>query len=133
MKTILLLAIAFVGGYFAYHFLSGSKSFPGFDSHIPISEITKNPGAYTDSILDIKAKVLESTTLLNYTKSTISDNSGNKIVLIGNKPYKSGDEVDIKAHLYILYQEQEKQCSILVDNDFKMLKGLLRILENQLL
>jgi hypothetical protein len=133
MKNLILLAIAFVGGYFAYHFISGSKKFPGFDSHISISEITKNPSAYTDSTLDVKAKILESTTLLNYTKSTISDNDGNKIVLIGNKPYKTGEEIDIKAHLYVLYQQHEKQCSVLVEDDFKMLKGILSLLEHQLL
>jgi hypothetical protein len=133
MKTILILVIGLVGGYFTYHFHFGSKDLPRFDSHISISDITKHPGLYTDSILDVKAKVIESTTLLNYTKSIISDNSGNIIVLVGKKPYKSGDEIDIKAHLYILYQEQGKQYGVLVDDDLKILKGLFNMLENQLL
>ena len=133
MKKIIFISIAFIGGYIAYHFLSGSKTFPVFDTHIAISEMIKNPSSYTDSTLAVKAKILESSTLLNYTKSTISDKNGNEIVLIGNKPYRSGEEIDIKAHLYVLYHEHEKQYTVLVEDDFKILKGILRLFESQLL
>lgn len=133
MRNIILLAFTFIAGYFTYHFISGSAHLPGFNSSTSIAELIKTPSSFTDSTLEIEAKVIESTTVMNYTKSTISDNNGNKITLIGNKPYKEGEEINLKAHLYILYQKDGKQCSMLVDDNFKMLKGILSLLQTGLI
>jgi hypothetical protein len=132
MKTIIVLVLAFVGGYFTYHILSGSKHLPGFHSSIPIAEINENPGSFTDTSLDIEAKIIESVTLMNYTKSTISDKSGSHILLICNKPYKVGEEINLKAHLYVLFQKQDKQCIVLIDDNFKMVQGVLHLMESQI-
>lgn len=133
MKNIILLAITFIAGYFTYHFISGTGHLPGFNSSTSFAELVKNPSSYTDTTLEIEAKVIESTTLMNYTKSTITDHNGNKILLIGNKPYREGEQINLKVHLYVLYQKEGKQCSMLVDDNFKMLKGLLSLIQGGLI
>lgn len=132
MKNILISALVLGGAFLLYHFLRGSEGVPILDPHTSIGDITQKSSSYTGNSLHIKSSVLESTTLLNYTKSTILDNAGDKIVLIGNIPYQKGDEIDIKVHLYVLYQAQKKKYAILVDDDFKMVKDMIHVFETQL-
>ncbi len=131
MKTLILLVIVFAGGYAACRFLTGSKPLTRTNTSV-IEELKRHPGAHTDQDLDIECRIIRSETLLNFTKSTIADSKGNEIVLVGNKPYQHGENVNVRARLLVLYQGQDKQNLVLIANDLTMLNRLLPLLERHL-
>lgn len=125
MRKLILLILAMIGGYTVYHSVSSVIS----DSlkNVSITEIKNNPGLYSDSSFQIEATVVQSTTLLNCTKSILADDK-NSITLFSHKPFKRDEKVKLTVRLYTLYHKNDEQVIFLVDKNLKLFDGVLEVL-----
>ncbi|HAL81362.1 MAG TPA: hypothetical protein DCO83_03290 [Mucilaginibacter sp.] len=128
MKKLVFIALTSLFSIVIYHFFKHPESLSGNKANI--DSLTKNPAAYTEKALTVDATVMESTSVMNYTKCLIGDNQNHTIWFISNKPYKKGELIEVNAHLYVIFQKDEQQCAVLIDDDFKMIKGILHYLQN---
>lgn len=127
MRRLILFILAIIGGYTVYHSVSGANS--SSLNNVSITDLKSNPGLYSDSSFQIEATIIESTTLLNCTKSVVADDK-NSITLFSNKPFRKDEKIKLTVRLYTVYQKNDEQVVFLVDKNLKLFQGLLPIFTN---
>jgi hypothetical protein len=130
MRKLILLLLALIGGYTVYHSVSGAIS--SSLNTVSITAIKNNRGVYSDSSFQIEATVMQSTTLLNCTKSLLADDKSS-IILFSNKPFKRDEKVKLTVRLYTLYQKNDEQVIFLVDKNLILFDGILPVLTHSLI
>jgi hypothetical protein len=123
MKRLLFIVVTSLISIGLYHWFSHGNSLTGYKTDL--ASIANSPGSLTDKPLKITARVLSAITLMNYTKCLLGDSTNHTAWLISNKPFKKGEQINVNAHLYILYQQDEQQYVVLVDDDLKIAKDVL--------
>lgn len=123
MKKLLFITMTSLITFGIYHWFSHGNPLTGYKTDL--AAIENSPGSLTEKPLKVTAKVLTATTVLNYTKCLLGDSTNHTAWLVSNKPFKKGEKINVNVHLYILYQKDEQQYIVLVDDDFKIAKDIL--------
>lgn len=136
MKNIILIAVVVVAGYFFFK-KSGvqEKLSDIFESQITISDLQSRPSVFADSLVVLhNLRVVESQSLLNYTRSKISDGTGAELVLLSSRPYSTGESVDeVKGRLTVVYADSERRCEVFISDDLKPFSDLMKVIKHSLL
>lgn len=133
MKKITLLALAILGAYFVCSHILKSKVDSEPNSVATIKELKNHPSKFVDSsIVLMNLYVNNAQSVLNYTRSQVSDEAGQEIILLSYHPYVNGQKIDrVKGKYILVYADNKKQYGLLISNDltqFTDLKKLLRAL-----
>lgn len=113
MKSLFIIII----GVLAYYFLFHSKHNSGINIRsITIKDLKENPNLYSDSMVVLQnVHVLSSTILLHYSESIITDESGDKLIAITNKPYTDGQNISQLSGRYeLLFKDKDKKCEFFI-------------------
>lgn len=112
-KFITLISILFLVVYGIFLFQNKPEAGTIFDKHVSFYELKTEPSAFVGKAIFIKAKVLNSLTILNQSKTTLIDNEGEEFLLMGNTPYQKNQSLSLKVELCILYQDETAQIAFL--------------------
>ena len=131
MKNLLLLIVAVLaGGYIATQTSCNGKVGSFLQPQVTIADLKAKQSVLADSLVTLHDVHIESCeSILNYSKVEISDQTGEEILLLSNKPYKKGEIVDVSGRLIVLYQDQNKNCLVFLDKGFKPMNDMLQVLK----
>jgi len=134
-KLILIAGIAFVGYFFLKKSGVHEKLSDIFEPQISISDLQSRPSVFADSLITLhNLRVVESQSLLNYTRSKISDGTGADLVLLSTRPYSTGESVDeVKGRLTVVYADNEKRFEVFISDDLKPFSDLMKVIKHSLL
>ena len=130
MKKIIFAAILIIG-YMFYTRFNTDENRNESQTQITITELRNNPNVYKDSTVVLhNLTVLEAASVLNYSKVTIEDNSGEKIILISNRPYKRGQIISrLKGTYVLVYQDSDRCYEAFIAEELKPLKEAMGIIK----
>jgi hypothetical protein len=130
MKKIIILTALIVAGYFGYKLFSGARIAALLEPQITISDLRNNPNVFADSLVELQGVTVESSeSVLNYSKCSISDPEGQKILLLSCKPYRKGQIINVRGRFLQVYHRDEKNFDAFVAQDLKPLNGFIKILK----
>ncbi len=120
MKRLIIFVIIILFCAFGItHWLINEQQ-SSLTQHITIDDLKRNNSTFSDSTICLKkVVVLDSQTLLNYTKATITDDSKERILLLTNKPFVKGQTIDVIGKLVVVYQSENKSLLVFIDNGLK--------------
>lgn len=130
MRKIILLGIIAIAGYFLYKKVSNHQNVSNFfESNVAISDLKQKPSVFADSLVTLHNLTIQSTeTILNYSKSVITDGSG-EVLFLSNRPHKIGEMLDtVKGRFIVVFQMGDKSCEVFIDDDLKPMNDLIRII-----
>jgi len=133
MKKIIFIVVVISGLIFIYSLF---KSKDNLGLRPSISEILKNPGAYNDTDLDIKARVIEIEekqlkieNTKNYNRYKIIDKDGGKIILVSKKRFRKGETIDMHSYVYFFSGGNGNLHTVLIDYNLKMSQEIMDLLD----
>lgn len=136
MKNLILIAVVAVAGYFFFK-KSGvhEKLSDIFEPQISISDLQSRPSVFADSLVTLhNIRIVESQSLLNYTRSKVSDGSGAELVLLSGRPFSTGETVDeVKGRYTVVYADSERRCEVFISDDLKPFSDLMKVIKHSLL
>jgi len=134
-KLILIAGVAIVGYFFLKKSGAHEKLSDIFEPQISISDLQSRPSVFADSLVTLhNIRFVESQSLLNYTRSKVSDGSGAELVLLSSRPYTTGEAVDeVKGRYTVVYADNERRCEVLVSDDLKPFSDLMKVIKHSLL
>lgn len=97
---------------------------------VTIADLKAKQSVFADSLVtlhDVKIKSCES--VLNYSKAVITDESGETILLLSDKPFKSGETIHITGRMLVVYQNEDENFLVFVDAHLKPMNDLLRLVK----
>jgi len=133
MKKITLLVLAILGAYFVCSHIIKRKAVDSEPNGVvTIKDLKSHPSRFVDSsIVLTNLYVNNAQSVLNYSRSQVSDEAGQEIILLSYHPYVNGEKIDrIKGKYILVYADNKKQYGLLISNDltqFTDLKKLLRV------
>jgi len=98
---------------------------------VTIADLKAKQSFFADSLVmlhDVQIKSCES--VLNYSKAVITDRSGETILLLSDKPFKSGEIINLTGRMLVIYQKEDNNYLVFVDAHFKPMNDLLRIVKH---
>lgn len=135
MKKIILLGIITVTGYFLYNKAGSHQSLLNFfETDVTISDLKQKPSVFADSSITLRNLTIQSTeSVLNYSKSIISDGTG-EVLFLSNKPHKKGEVLEsIRGRFVVVFQRGDKSCEVFIDDDLKPMNDLIRIITSSII
>ena len=135
MRKIIVLVLAVIGGYFVYTRMGVHEKLSGIlEPQITISDL-KNSSVFADSLVELRnLRVIETQSVLNYSRSKVSDATGEEMILLSNRPFKSNETVDvIKGRFTVVYADKERRCEVFISEDLKPFNDLITVLKHSLL
>ena len=135
MRKIIVLVLAVIGGYFVYTRMGVHEKLSGIlEPQITISDL-KNSSVFADSLVELRnLRVIETQSVLNYSRSKVSDATGEEMILFSNRPFKSNETVDvIKGRFTVVYADKERRCEVFISEDLKPFNDLITVLKHSLL
>jgi hypothetical protein len=132
MKKTIALFLAILGGYFLYTQFGIQEKLTGmFDLNVTISDLKNQPSIYADSLVILKnIRVIENQSVVNYSKSTITDKTGHEIMLLSGRPYRSGEVVKtLKGRYTVLYEDSERNYDFFITEDLTLLDDFPKVLK----
>ena len=136
MRNLILIVVAAFAGYFFFKKSDVPKKLSGiFEPQITISDLQGRPSVFADSLVILhNLRVVESQSLLNYTRSKIADGTGAELVLLSGRPYSTGETVnEVKGRYTVIYADNERRCEVFISDDLKPLSDLMKIIKHSLL
>jgi hypothetical protein len=98
---------------------------------VNIAELYAKQSLFADSLITLKnVKVKNCQSILNYSKAIITDNSDSVIMLISDKPFKKGETTNVTGRMIVVYQKNNQNCIVFVDNSLKPINDLLQVIVN---
>lgn len=134
-KLILIAGVAIVGYFFLKKSGVHEKMSDIFEPQITISDLQSRPSVFADSLVTLhNIRVVESQSLLNYTRSKVSDGSGAELVLLSGRPYTKGEAVEeVKGRFTVVYSDSERRCEVFISDDLKPFSDLVKVIKHSLL
>jgi hypothetical protein len=130
MKSLLIIiAVILAGSYIVTQTSCNGKAGSYLQPQLTIADLKANQSIYADSLITLyDVKVKNSESILNYCRALIEDKSGESILLLGDRPFKSGETINIRGKLVVLYQTDNKSYLVFIDSHFKPMKNLLKFI-----
>lgn len=120
-----------IGGYITRHYGCKDNVEPNYNHEISIATLKENYSQYTDSLITLQGIMVEETeNILNYTKATITDSTGETLQFITNQPCEKGKPVDITGRLHFLPKKDADPNLIFVDEHLRPVNDFLRLLSD---
>jgi hypothetical protein len=136
MKKILILLLLALGGYFMYTRLGVHEKLSAIiQPQITILDLQSNPSVFSDSLVELKnLHIIESQSVMNYSKSIVTDNSGRSMLLFSNLPFRKDEIISaIKGRYTILYQVNGKSCEIFISESLKPFNDIMHLIKQSVL
>lgn len=136
MKKLIFFLVVSVTGYFLYSRMGVKEKLSAMlEPQITISDLQSRPSVFADSLVTLRnIHVVESQSLLNYTRSKVSDRSGAELVLLSSSPFSRGEAVDeVKGRFTILYADNERSFEVFISEDLKPFSDLMKVIKISLL
>lgn len=129
MKTILLLIVAVLaGGYIATQSSCNGKTGSFLQPQVTIADLKAKQSALADSLITLHDVQIESCeSVLNYSKAIITDKSGEEILLLSDKPFKSGERTNVSGRMIVLFQKENESCLVFVDSSLDPMNDLVKL------
>jgi len=126
---IVILLVVIVISIITTHKSSFEKNSRLFEPTTTIADIKTKQSIFSDSLItlhDVRIKKCES--ILSYSKSLITDDSNEEIVLLSNKPFIKGEIADITGRIFVIFQKDSTVILFFVDNRLKPITDLTRLI-----
>ena len=136
MRKIIGLIFAILGGYFVYTRMGVHEKFSGIlEQQITVSDLKSRPSVFADSLIELKnLRVIETQSLMNYSRCKVSDETGEEIVLLSSRPYSAGEDVNaVKGKYTVLYADNKKRCDVFISDDLKPFSDFMKLIKLSLL
>ncbi len=90
---------------------------------------------FADSLIELKnLRVIETQSVMNYSRSKVSDETGQEMTLLSTRPFRSNEIVsEIKGRFTVVYQDKNKSCEVFISDDLKPFNDLMRVIKQSLL
>lgn len=135
MRKIILLVLVAVGGYFLYSRMGVKEKLSGIlEPEITISDL-KSSSVYADSLVELRnLRVIESQSVLNYSRTKVSDAAGEELILLSSRPYRTNETVSaVKGRYTVIYADNEKRCEVFIADDLRPFNDLMKVIKQSLL
>lgn len=136
MKKLIFFLVVSVGGYFLYSQMGVKEKLSAMlEPQITINDLQSRPSVFADSLVTLhNIRVVESQSLLNYTRSKVSDGTGSELVLLSSRPFSTGEAVDeINGRFTVVYADSERRCEVFISDDLKPFSDLMKVIKHSLL
>jgi hypothetical protein len=136
MKKIIVLTLALFGVYFVYTHLAVHKIFSGIlQPNITINDLKDHPSLYADSLIVLKnLHVVETQSLLNYSRSKVSDETGHEIFLLSSRPFSNNETIAVvKGRYTILYIDNKRKYDVFISDDLKPFNDLIKLIKKSVI
>ena len=135
MKNLLLLMVTLLaGGYIATQTSCNGKVESFLQPKVTIADLKTKQSVLADSLVTLHDVQIESCeSVLNYSKAVITDRSGEKILLLSDKPFSNGEITDISGRLLVVYRKNQEECIIFIDNQLNPTHDLLQLVSRSIL
>lgn len=132
MKNLLILIVTVIaGGYIATQTSCNGKVGSFLEPKVTIADLKTKQSTLADSLVTLYDVSIESCeSVLNYSKAVITDRSGEKILLLSDKPFKRGEIVDITGRMMVVYQKEDESCLVFIDSRLKPMNDLLQLMKS---
>lgn len=102
-------------------------------TNVTISDLIEKQSVFADSLVTLyNVRVLSSESILNYTKSVISDKNGKQIIYLSDKPYRKGEVIVVSGKMLVLYQKGDESILVFVDSHLNPVNDLLKLIRRML-
>ncbi len=131
-----MLILASLGGYFMYTRMGVHEKLSGrLEPKITISDLKSRPSVFADSLIEVKdLLVIETQSVMNYSRCKVSDVTGQEMVLLSSRPYSTGETViTVKGRYTVLYANNEKRCEVFISDDLKPFSDFMKLIKLSLL
>lgn len=135
MRKIILLVLVTVGGYFLYSRMGVKEKLSDIlEPEITISDL-KSSSVYADSLVELRnLRVIESQSVMNYSRTKVSDAAGEELILLSSRPYRTNETVSaVKGRYTVIYADNEKRCEVFIADDLKPFNDLMKVIKQSLL
>ncbi len=96
---------------------------------VTISDLIEKQSVFADSMVTLhNVRVLSSESILNYTKSVISDKYGKQIIYFSDTPFRQGELIVVTGKMLVLYQKGDESILVFVDSQLNPVNDLLRLI-----
>lgn len=131
MKNLLLLIVTVLaGGYITTQTSCNGKMGSFLQPHVTIADLKAKQSVLADSLVTLHDVNIESCeSFLNYSKAIIADGSGEKILLLSDKPFRSGEITDVSGRMIVVYQKNNRSCLVFVDSRLAPMNDLLQLMK----
>lgn len=136
MRKIIVLILASVGGYFMYTRMGVHEKLSGIlEPKITISDLKSRPSVFADSLIEVKdLRVIETQSVMNYSRCKVSDETGQEMVLLSSRPYSTGETVNtVKGRYTVLFANNEKRFEVFISEDLKPFSDFMKLIKLSLL
>lgn len=136
MKKLIFFLVVSVSGYFLYSRMGVKEKLSAMlEPQITISDLQNRPSVFADSLVTLHSiRVIESQSLLNYTRSKVYDGTGAELVLLSSRPFSTGETVDeVKGCYTVVYADSERRCEVFISDDLKPFSDLMKVIKHSLL
>lgn len=136
MKRIIFIALLVVAGYYFFKKSDVQEKLSSMlEPQITISDLKNHPSVFADSLVELKnLRVIETQSMMNYSRSKVSDVTGQEMVLLSSRPFRSNEIVsEIKGHFIVMYQYKNKSYEIFISDDLKPFNDLMKVIKQSLL
>ncbi len=136
MRKIIMLLFVSLGGYFMYTRMGVHEKLSGIlEPQITISDLKSCPSVFADSLIELKnLRVIETQSVMNYSRCKVSDETGQEIVLLSSRPYSAGETVNtVKGRYTVLYANNDKPCEVFISNNLKPFSDFMKLIKLSLL
>jgi len=135
MRKIIVLALAVIGGYFVYTRMGVHEKFSGLlEPQITISDL-KSSSVFADSLVELRnLRVTETQSLLNYSRSKVSDASGEEMIVLSNHPFRTNESIDvIRGRFTVVYADNARRCEVFISEDLNLFHDFMTVLKHSLM
>lgn len=136
MKKLIFFLLISVGGYFLYSRMGMKEKLSAMlEAQITLSDLQNRPSVFADSLVTLQnIRVVESQSLLNYTCSKVSDGTGAELILLSDRPFRSGEAIDeIKGRFTVVYADSDRHYEVFISDDLKPFNDLMKVIKMSLL
>lgn len=136
MRKIIVLILAGLGGFFMYTRMSVHEKLSGIlEPQTTIADLKSRPSVFADSLIELKnLRVIETQSVMNYSRCKVSDETGEEMVLLSSRPYSTGETINtVKGKYTVLYANNDKRCEVFVSNDLKPFSDFINLIKLSLL
>ena len=136
MRKIIVLILASLGGYFMYTRMGVHEKLSGIlEPQTTITDLKSHPSVFADSLIELKnLRVIETQSVMNYSRCKVSDVTGQEMVLLSSRPYSTGETVNtVKGRYTVLYANNEKRCEVFISDDLKPFSDFMKLIKLSLL
>jgi hypothetical protein len=118
------------GDYIATQTSCNGKVGSFLQPQVTIADLKAKQSVLADSLVTLHDVQIESCeSVLNYSKAVITDGSGEKILLLSDKPFKSGETTDVSGRMVVVYQKDSQSCLVFVDSRLAPMNDLLQLMK----